>query len=439
MRKGRLRYQIGFWAGAISLVIGVGVIYFPQEFNDKSIWETLYYTLRLFIFEHDHAYFPTKIPLILIYFIAPLITLSGIGTAVSYLLSLSPFLKIRWMKDHVIVCGMGRTGRLFAEALKSQDISIVGVDLFSNSDIDEWRDRHSISILAGDFHSETLLKKAGVQRARSVVYASGDDLINLEGALSAYGMINKNLTRPRLIWAQITDEQMADTARFFLRTTDNVGIRIFDTYRIAAEKMVEKHFNPARRNGIREVDIMGFGKFGRDLTEVLIRKLNADNPLKIRVIDIRNCEPDVMALAAKLNYAEHVVFEQANIRDLPALYHKGKASFICTDDDLKNLTAAMSLARSYDTNHIYVRMSRWPLPAVSEHIGEKHGIRFVNISELVLEGIRGLAGVFRAAEAWDLKRTAPRLMPGLQATDGPNRMKLPAFCENKKFGAGSLS
>jgi hypothetical protein len=439
MRKGKLRYQIGFWASAISLVIGVGIIYFPQEFNDKSIWETLYYTLRLFIFEHDHAYFPTKIPLILIYFIAPLITLSGIGTAVSYLLSLSPFLKIRWTKDHVIVCGMGRTGRLFAEALKSQDISIVGIDLYSNSDLDEWRDRHHISILAGDFHSETLLKKAGVQRARSVIYASGDDLVNLEGALYAYGMIDKNFTRPRLIWTQITDEQMADTARFFLRTTDNVGIRIFDTYRIAAQKMVEKHFNPIRRNGIRKVDIMGFGKFGRDLTEVLIRDLDADNPLKIRVFDVKNCEPEVMGLATKLDYAEHVVFERANIIDLPALYHKDKASFICTDDDLKNLTTAMSLARSCDTTHIYVRMSQWPLPAVSEHIGEKHGIKFINISELVLEGITGLAGVFRAAEAWDLKRTAPREIPGPKVTAGPDRIKPAPVCENRKFSAGSLS
>ncbi len=118
----------------------------------------------------------------------------------------------------------------------------------------------------------------------------------------------------------------------------------------------------------------------------------------------------------------------------------GAISFvICTDDDLKNLTAAMSLARSYATDHIYVRMSRWPLAAVSEHIGEKHGIMFINISELVLEGIRGLAGVFRAAEVWDLKRTAPREMPMPQITAGPNRMKPAAVFENTKFSAGSLS
>jgi len=402
--KGKFRYQLGFWISAIGLVIAIGLIYFPQEFNDKTRWETLYYTLRLFIFEHGHASFPTRIPLILIYFIAPLITLSGIGTAVSYLLSFSPLLKIRWMKDHVIVCGMGRTGRLFANALKSARINVIGIDLIHSSDLEDWQEHDNISILTGDFHSQAMLKKAGLKRARSVIYTSGDDLANLEGALAAYGLIGNNQTIPRLIWTQITDEKMADTARFFLRTSDNIGIRLFDTYRIAAEKMINKHFSHAKRNGVRHVDIMGFGKFGRDLLEVLIADLSGHTPLKIRVIDVKDSESEVMGLATELAYAEHVEFKKADIRDLPALYHKGKASFICTDDDLKNLTAAMSLARRYETDHIYVRMSQWPLAAVSEHIGDKHGIKFINISELVLEGITHLPGVFQAAATDDIKR-----------------------------------
>ena len=49
-------------------------------------------------------------------------------------------------------------------------------------------------------------------------------------------------------------------------------------------------------------------------------------------------------------------------------------------------------------------MSQWPLAAVSEHIGHKHGITFVNISELVREGIADLPGIFEPAELSDLKR-----------------------------------
>lgn len=334
------------------------------------------------------------------------------------------------MKDHVIVCGMGRTGRLFANALESNRINVIGIDLFHSGDLEEWQERRNISILAGDFHSKTLLKKAGVQRARCVIYASGDDLANLEGALTAYGMIGKNQTIPRLIWTQITDEKMADTARIFLRTSDNIGIRLFDTYRIAAEKMISKHFSHVKRNGVRHIDIMGFGKFGRDLMEVLITDLSDHNPIKIRVIDIENYETEVMGLAQELAYSANVEFKKADIRDLPALYRKGKASFICTDDDLKNLTAAMSLARKYETDHIYVRMSQWPLAAVSEHIADKHGIKFVNISELVLEGIKHLPGVFQAAGTHDVKRVASQEFERQKNSADPNPIQPGKICEN---------
>jgi len=402
----KIKYQLVFWIIAITVVIGVGVTHFPREFNDTSIWETLYYTLRLFIFEHDHGHFPTSWPLILIYFVAPLITLSGIGTAVYYLLRLSPTLKTRLLKGHAIVCGMGRTGRLFAKSLKSHGMSVVGIDLCENGDLVEWCERQNITVMAGNFLSSRLLQKAGIQKARTVIFASGEDLVNLEGALAAYRWIKRDDGAPRLIWAQITNERMADTARFFLRTPDRVGIRLYDSYHIAAEKMIRKYFNSDRRQGIAEIDIMGFGKFGRDLMEVLIHELHSASDIELHVFDKRDCRTEVLSLAAEAGFSGKVIFESADLDDLSCIYEPRKAFFICTDDDLKNLTAAMALARKHNADHIYVRMSQWPLPAVSEHIGQKHGISFVNISELVLEGIADLPGIFQPAEISDLKRVS---------------------------------
>jgi Trk K+ transport system NAD-binding subunit len=402
----KIKYQVAFWIIAITLVVGVGVTHFPREFQDTSFWETLYYTLRLFIFENDHGRFPTSWPLILIYFVAPLITLSGIGTAVSYLLRLSPTLKTRLLKGHAIVCGMGRTGRLFARSLKSHGVSVVGIDLCENGDLGEWCDRHNITVLAGSFLSSRLLQKAGIQKARTVIFASGEDLVNLEGALAAYRWIKRGDGLPRLIWAQITDEHMANTARFFLHTPDRVGIRLYDSYHIAAEKMIRKYFNPDRRKGIAKIDIMGFGKFGRDLTEVLIRELHSTSDIELHVFDKRDCSAQVLSLADAAGFSGNIFFECADLDDLSCIYEPRKAFFICTDDDLKNLTAAMALARKQNADHIYVRMSQWPLAAVSEHIGQKHGISFVNISELVREGIADLPGIFQPAELSDLKRVS---------------------------------
>ena len=43
--------QIAMWAMAIGLVIVIGQVYFPREYKDEGFWGTLYFTIRLFVFE----------------------------------------------------------------------------------------------------------------------------------------------------------------------------------------------------------------------------------------------------------------------------------------------------------------------------------------------------------------------------------------------------
>ena len=180
------KVKITLWMGSIATVIAIGLFYFPREYKDTGFWQTLYFTFRLFVFEHDLPTFPKSWPLILIYFLAPVITISAVGTAISYLFRLPPAIKTRWMSDHVVICGMGRTGKLFASELKEKGVQVVGVDLGPLEDFEEWCDHHRVPMIFGDFNSDALLKKMGASRARSIIFASGDDLANLEGALSAY-------------------------------------------------------------------------------------------------------------------------------------------------------------------------------------------------------------------------------------------------------------
>lgn len=400
----KTKVHVALWMIAIATVVAIGLYYFPREYKGAGFWETLYFTLRLFVFEHDLPTFPKSRPLIFIYFLAPAITISALGTAISYLFRLSPALKTRWRSDHVVICGMGRTGKLFALALKEKGVPIVGVDLGSPDAFEEWRSQHRIPIIFGDFNSRPLLEKAGASRARSIVFASGVDLSNLEGALNAYEWLRTDEGPIRLIWAQITNEQLANTTRASVRTSGKVGIRFFDTYRIAALKTIAKYFNSDLRKGIREINILGFGKFGHDLLDVLVNDLHADENFDIRVIDIQDRETAVRSLTEELGVAERVTFKKAAIQDLTLVDKEEKAFFICTDDDLGNLTATMSLASSLNTTHIYVRMGHWPLSAVAENLGEDRGIFFININDLVSQGIEDLPGIFERADASHLKR-----------------------------------
>lgn len=263
---------------------------------------------------------------------------------------------------------------------------------------------NKIPILFGDLHSRILLEKEGAHRARSIIFASGDDLINLEGAVGAYDWLRTDKGPVKLIRTHIANEQLADTARNAVRTSGVVGIRFFDTYAIAAARMLAQHFNREVRKEIRQVKIMGFGKFGHDLMEVLLRDLGSEEDISIQVIDAQDRKNAVQMLAEDLGMEKKVTFSQVAIQELKLVDEEDKAFFVCTDDDLGNLTVAMQLATRVNCNHVYVRMSRWPLSAVAENLGEDRGVIFVNINELVTQGIRDLPGIFKQATEADLKR-----------------------------------
>jgi len=394
----------GLWFGAVGTVLAVGIICFPGEDPAIDFWQSLYYTFRLFLFEHDLSKFPDAFPLRFIYFFAPLITLSAVGTAITYIYRLSPALRVKLMSDHVIVCGVGRTGKLFAKTLKNRGIPVVGVDLGPSEEFEEWCNEHKVSMLYGDFHSQALIKAAGAERARSIIFVSGDDLANLEGTIAAYTWLYSRSGPARLIWTHIAYETLADIARSSLRTRGTWGIRFFDTYHMAASRMVANYFSLQNRRGIREIIIVGYGKFGRDLLEVLLRDAAAGEKWKIHVIDMHNRESEVFEMAEVFNIADQITFTKTSIQDLRFTNREKRAFFLCTDDDIGNLTAAVLVAGKVKNTHIYVRMAKWPIEAVSDHLSEKHGITFVNINDLVMQGMDDLPGIFEPAKPSDLKR-----------------------------------
>jgi hypothetical protein len=49
-------------------------------------------------------------------------------------------------------------------------------------------------------------------------------------------------------------------------------------------------------------------------------------------------------------------------------------------------------------------MDHWPLSGIAENLGEDRGIFFININDLVIQGIEDLPGIFERAQASDLQR-----------------------------------
>lgn len=87
------------------------------------------------------------------------------------------------MQNHYIVCGYGRIGHRIAEVLKQASIPIVVVEN-RDSSIDRVKDDNLIYV-KGDAQEESVLKEAGIERARGLICALSRDQDNVFATLIA--------------------------------------------------------------------------------------------------------------------------------------------------------------------------------------------------------------------------------------------------------------
>jgi voltage-gated potassium channel len=90
---------------------------------------------------------------------------------------------IQSQQGHVIVCGYGRLGRTVVEALKREGTPVVVVERDESQE--PALSREGLLYVLGSGLEDSVLRTAGIERARAVVVATPDDADNVFIALSA--------------------------------------------------------------------------------------------------------------------------------------------------------------------------------------------------------------------------------------------------------------
>jgi voltage-gated potassium channel len=92
--------------------------------------------------------------------------------------------KIKELKDHYIVCGYGRMGRIICRELREKNIKFVIVE----KQPDIHKDSEDLLIFPGDATNDEVLKELGIEKARGLVSVLPSDAENLFVVLSARGL-----------------------------------------------------------------------------------------------------------------------------------------------------------------------------------------------------------------------------------------------------------
>jgi voltage-gated potassium channel len=117
--------------------------------------------------------------------------------------------RIRDLKDHFIVCGLGDTGRYAVEELHKTGTPFVVIESHEDN-IKRFKDHESgdfreILYVIGDSTDETALDEAGVERARCIIAGVQSDKDNLVTTV----VVRQKNPRARIV-ARCTDTKFAD-------------------------------------------------------------------------------------------------------------------------------------------------------------------------------------------------------------------------------------
>jgi len=251
----------------ILFTLGLGMIGFYQYDllnNTTSYWLSNFYSsIQLFVLESGGL--PGPIPLILeiTRFLAPSLTAGGIFLALWEPLNQNFLLfKIRFWKDHIIVCGLSRKAELLImDHIKHQGDNTKIVVIESNIDhgsISLMR-RKGVIVLEGNAVDEDMLHKANILKAKALLALTNDETINIHIAQKATHIYNQypaallpdNVLQVVLhidnfytmnIFKEFHEKAIPDNVAF-RKGGSKMDYHVFSIYQLAAIFMID-HFSP---------------------------------------------------------------------------------------------------------------------------------------------------------------------------------------------------
>ncbi|MBE7469451.1 MAG: NAD-binding protein [Anaerolineales bacterium] len=114
------------------------------------------------------------------------------------------------VKNHIIICGLGRVGYRVAGQLLAYQQPLAGIEETPSSLVDELL-AADLPVILGDAENEETLKKAGIERAKTVLVCTNKDFVNLGIAFRAREL-NR---RARIILRLFEDELVNDIKNSF--------------------------------------------------------------------------------------------------------------------------------------------------------------------------------------------------------------------------------
>jgi Trk K+ transport system NAD-binding subunit len=344
-------------------------VLFEKDTAYLNFFDSLYFVVRLFFAgaekmpESGAWYF--LYPLMAIYFLAPVFTVSQILNFFQSLIY-SNERGLKKLSNHIIMAGLGKSGyHIFQMLKKEYGHLVLPVDKDDSATaINELESTHSRFVI-GDITNRQILEKARIGKCRLFISFTGNDVVNLDAAMLASDMTNNKC---RCI-IQVNDIFLMNEIKIQLLSDKYKNIQVINNYEALANRVIfEMSDNIKGDNNI--FVIAGFGRFG----QMLALKISSSpyfensNNNKMVIVDQNNDSFTKWKLISKL-YSEQIRFRThiLNKKDFfinniinPDVWEEIRNTYpnhkyviiIATDNDINNFNASLVIKRFMKEKHI---------------------------------------------------------------------------------------
>jgi hypothetical protein len=315
LRHLRQGYQRPVMLTLLTLSLLLGYIGFTRYARAKgemmSPLDTLYLTLQLAVFESGAVSGPVSWELEVARWLVPLVTVYTAVLAAAALFRVQLQMARLWfVRNHVIVCGLGQKGQLLVQSFRMRGDEVVVIEQDANNPQIELCRDHGTVVLVGDATEPAVLRRAAVHRARHVISVCGDDGVNVEVAVGTRRLSTKRRTGAvtcsiHLMNAQLREllrEQELDSEAF-----TPFRLELFNVFERGARTMLRVH--PAWEVAAQadppspHLLVVGLGRMGESLVAHVARdwyveQRGTGRTLRVSIVD-REVKAKLRSLAAR--------------------------------------------------------------------------------------------------------------------------------------------
>lgn len=342
----------------------------------SSFWDTAYRALQLIVLQSGDVAGPLPWQLEAARFVMPAVAgYAAIQALLAIFREQWRLLGLRFLRNHAVVCGLGERGFRLTQDLLDHGYRVVAVEKDEeNPLLSRCREQGAI-VLTGDAKDGTLLRRAGVPRAKYLVAVCADDGANAEAALQARILTRERPGSALEVFVHIEDLELCN----LLGGDDGrpVKVEYFNVLERGARLMLEAYppfpdsAGPTARRP--RILIVGLGKMGRSLAVQAARKrwlsqaANGPKP----TIGLIDKEASTKLALLRLQYPqieEACAFESWDLNKNAPEFERADFLFdgggqidvdviyLCFDDDVHVLVDALTLHRRVGPNDVPIVM-----------------------------------------------------------------------------------